>query len=116
MKVLLDSCVAPAVLPHLVANGHDVVWCGDWPHDPGDDEILAVAVREQRVLVTIDKDFGDLVFAFGRAHGGIVRLVNLRVSQQALLCAEALRLYQAELLSGAIVTVESFRTRVRPPL
>ncbi len=114
MKVLVDSCVASSVAARLRADGHDVVSCGDWSLDPGDEEILATAVREQRVLITIDKDFGDLAFAFGHAHGGIVRLVSLKVSQQAPLYSEALRLYEAELLGGAIVTVESFRTRVRP--
>ena len=42
----------------LEGAGHDVVWTGSWEADPGDEEILAHAVREGRVLVTLDKDFG----------------------------------------------------------
>ncbi|MGD9728658.1 MAG: DUF5615 family PIN-like protein [Nitrospiraceae bacterium] len=42
----------------LEAAGHDVVWAGAWDIDPGDDDILAQAYREGRVLVTLDKDFG----------------------------------------------------------
>lgn len=57
MKVLLDSCVAGGVAPALAAAGHDVISAGDWPSDPGDEEILAAAQAQNRVLVTLDKDF-----------------------------------------------------------
>ena len=33
---------------------------GDWPTDPGDDDILTYAYQEDRILVTLDKDFGEL--------------------------------------------------------
>jgi len=58
VKVLLDSCVWGGAKGELATRGHDVVWAGDWPEDPGDDEILERAQREGRVLVTLDKDFG----------------------------------------------------------
>ncbi len=52
MKVLLDTCVAGALVgPALAEAGHDVVWAGDWHSDPGDKAILAHAHREGRVLV-----------------------------------------------------------------
>lgn len=60
MKLLLDSCVWGGAVARLRAAGHDVVWSGDWPADPGDEEILAHALAEGRVLVTLDKDFGEL--------------------------------------------------------
>lgn len=58
MKVLLDTCVWGGARSVLEAAGHDVIWTGDWEKDPGDEEILAYAHREGRVLVTLDKDFG----------------------------------------------------------
>ena len=57
MKLLLDTCVWGGAVAPLKAAGHDVVWAGDWPTDPGDDEILALAHREGRILITLDKDF-----------------------------------------------------------
>ena len=46
MRVLLDSCVAGTlVLPALAEAGHDVEWSGNWSHDPGDEAILAHALR-----------------------------------------------------------------------
>lgn len=58
-------------------------WVGDWPVDPGDDEILARAAQSNQVVVTLDKDFGELAVAFGATHAGIIRLVDLRSLEQA---------------------------------
>ncbi|MFV1981414.1 MAG: DUF5615 family PIN-like protein [Rhodothermia bacterium] len=60
MKVMLDTCVWGGALPDLRTAGHDVVWTGEWDEDPGDDEILARAHAEERVLVTLDKDFCEM--------------------------------------------------------
>ena len=87
MKVLLDSCVAGVVRSALVAAGHDVTAAIDWPRDPGDEEILSAARSEGRVLVTLDKDFGELVIGKGRLHHGIIRLVNLFPSTSCIVCS-----------------------------
>jgi hypothetical protein len=44
--------------------GHDVVWAGEWHEDPGDEEILERAHVEGRILVTLDKDFGELAIVY----------------------------------------------------
>ena len=49
----------PRTAEALQAAGHDVVWVGDWPRDPGDRSILEAAYNDGRILVTLDKDFGD---------------------------------------------------------
>ena len=115
MKILLDSCVWGGVRQALADTGHDVVWCGDWARDPGDDEIMAQAYQEGRVLVTLDKDFGTLALLHGRPHAGILRLVNLSTQQQAIVCLRVLTLYDATLQAGAIITAELERVRIRQP-
>jgi predicted nuclease of predicted toxin-antitoxin system len=115
VRVLLDTCVSGHARGALVSEGHDVEATGDWPVDPGDDAILASAFEDQRVLVTLDKDFGELAVVHGRPHAGILRLVDARADLQGLLCANALAKYGEELSRGAIVTVEPTRVRVRPP-
>ena len=114
MKLLLDTCVSPGLITELTARGHDVVWVGSWPSDPGDEEILALGLREGRTVVTLDKDFGELAVAFGQAHSGIIRLVNFPVSKHASVCLGAIEQYSAELAQGAIVTAEPGRLRLRP--
>jgi len=114
MKVLLDSCVSGVIVGSaLVEAGHDVVWAGDWESDPGDEEILAQANRENRVLVMLDKDFGALAVQHGQVHKGILRLANLATSEQSAICLHVLTNYQAELISGAILTAERTRVRIR---
>lgn len=75
MRLLLDTCVARAAVEALEAAGHDVEWTGAWPSDPGDDEILTHAAAENRVFITLDKDFGELAVVHRRPHCGILRLV-----------------------------------------
>ena len=64
MKVLLDTCVYGGGVEILEAAGYDVIWAGSWPRDPGDEEILRRAYNEGRILITLDKDFGELQFFF----------------------------------------------------
>ncbi len=114
MKVLLDTCVAKAALGVLERAGHEVAWAGSWDEDPGDEEILRQAVSDGRVLVTLDKDFGELAIVHRRPHRGIVRLVGLTASEQGAACLDVL-LRHAELLGASgIVTVERSRVRIRP--
>ena len=114
MKVLVDTCVWGGVRADLIAAGYDAVWTGDWSEDPGDEEILATAYREGRILITRDKDFGELAIVRGIPHCGILRLVNLNSRQQSSVCLQVLALYGNELASGAIVTAELGRVRIRP--
>ncbi len=113
MKFLFDACVSSSVSRKLQSEGHDTLWAGDWPENPGDDEILERAHREGRILITLDKDFGELAIVHGRPHSGIVRLVNLSSRQQAEACLRVIELHGDELGSGAIITVEPNRIRIR---
>ena len=114
MKLLIDTCISGTVRDALQAAGHDAVWTGDWPQDPGDDEILDHAHQQNRILITLDKDFGELAVVHGRPHSGIIRLVNWSTQQQARTSLLVLEKYSPELEAGAIVTAEPGRIRVRP--
>lgn len=91
MKLLLDTCISPRTRTALTQAGHDVVWTGDWDKDPGDEVILDEAQRESRILVTLDKDFGELAVVFGKPHSGIVRLVDIDPALQASICQDVLQ-------------------------
>lgn len=116
MKILLDTCIWYGVRDGLVSAGYDVIWTGDWSEDPGDEQILATACIESRILVTIDKDFGELAILRGLPHCGILRLVNLTTKQQIAICLQVLARYGQELAAGAIVTAELGRVRIRPTI
>ena len=114
MKVLLDGCIWGGAARVLTDAGHEVEAVADWPRDPGDKEILSHALDASQVIVTIDKDFGELAVVHRLPHRGVIRLVGFSAGQQGPAAADALAKYATELSGGAIVTVEQHRVRVRP--
>jgi predicted nuclease of predicted toxin-antitoxin system len=114
MRLLLDACVWSGAVDDLIEAGHEAVWSGELGEDPGDEALLERAAKENRVMVTLDKDFCELAVVRGIRHRGLVRLVDLSAVQQGPACVLALERYASELESGAIVTVEPGRVRVRP--
>jgi predicted nuclease of predicted toxin-antitoxin system len=114
MKILLDTCVWGGVREALRARCYDVIWTGEWESDPGDEEILELANAQGRILVTLDKDFGELAIVQQKPHCGIVRLVDFSARDQATICMQVLERYETELLKGALVTAEPGRIRIRP--
>ncbi len=114
MKVLLDSCVWGGARTVIEAAGHATDWVGEWPADPGDEDILRLAASAGAVLVTIDKDFGELAVVRRLPHAGIIRIVGFAARAQGPACVAALARYGDELAAGALVTVERQRVRVRP--
>ena len=113
MKLLLDTCVWGGAVQRLREWGHDVVWSGDWDTDPGDQEILRIAHQEGRVLITLDKDFGELAIVFRYPHAGILRLAGIPSRQLAYSVQSVLEGYGEALEQGAIVTLDQDRLRIR---
>jgi len=113
MKVLLDTCVWGGVCDYLRDKGLEVEWIGDWSRDPGDCEILDYAYKNDYILVTLDKDFGELAVLKNQPHHGILRLVNMSSSEQGLICKEVLEKYGIVLYQGAIITAYTKRLRIR---
>ncbi len=117
MDLLIDSCAHGTLSIALAAAGHDVLTVlAAWPDDPGDLAILARANAERRIVITRDKDFGELAVLQRQPHCGIIRLWDTPASQQVMVCQAVLAQHGAVLLAGAIVTASPYRARIRPPL
>jgi predicted nuclease of predicted toxin-antitoxin system len=78
MKFVVDECTGPTVANWLRQVGHDVISIYDDARGSDDDQVLEIAHTNGRVLITSDKDFGELVHRENRPHHGIVllRLTN----------------------------------------
>jgi len=74
MRFLVDECVGPSVVRWLRGNNHDATSayedCRGWD----DESILEKAYSEGRTIVTIDKDFGEMVFRRKLPHCGVILL------------------------------------------
>lgn len=112
-SILLDSCVWGGALAALSTLGHDEIWSGSWAKDPGDAAILASAHGEQRILATLDKDFGELAILRGLPHSGIIRLSGFRAAEMANAIHHIVQTYGHELTAGAIITADPERIRIR---
>jgi predicted nuclease of predicted toxin-antitoxin system len=75
--------------------------------------LLDLAFQEKRVLVTEDKDFGELVFVHRLPHPSIVRFVEMRVEDQVKAMQELLTRYPEELEAKALIVVTTGRIRIR---
>ena len=116
MKLLIDNCLSYVVASALRAEGHDVESVSDWPEDPGDRRVLASAVRASRVLITADREFGELVVFERLASTGIIILdPNIAAVDHAASCLRAIATHATELLAGGIVIVMPDKMRARTP-
>lgn len=115
MKFLVDRCAGHrmAVWPH--AQGHDVFEAASLSPDPCDLSLLQLAVADQRIVVTIDTDFGKLIFADAAPHCGLVRLPSLTADERIRLLEVVLTKRTNELAAGAIITVGRDRIRIANP-
>jgi len=77
--------------------------------------MLATAHEEARVLVTLDKDFGELGVLKRLPHHGIIRVVNFPSGDQGKVSAKILATYVEDLQAGAIITAQPGRVRIRRP-
>lgn len=74
MKFLVDESVEYPVVTFLRSMGHDVTSVAEDFPSIRDTDVLAAARRANRILLTNDKDFGELIFLHGIAHRGVILL------------------------------------------
>jgi len=116
MRFLIDRCAGHRLAAWLRRQGHDVLESPDLGPDPGDRALLERAASEGRILVTIDTDFGELVYVEEVPHAGLVRLPDVPAEQRIALMTEVLERHQEALETQAIITIRSGRIRIsRPP-
>ncbi|OHB76958.1 MAG: hypothetical protein A2Z25_02620 [Planctomycetes bacterium RBG_16_55_9] len=115
MRFLVDRCAGRRLADWLSRNGYDSVYGGSLGPDPGDQALLRRAVSEGRILITIDTDFGYLVYKGGEAHCGIIRLPDVRKDVRIELTRIIIDRYKSQLEKGAIVTVRGDKVRISEP-
>ena len=107
---LPEDCIA-----RLRQDGHDVLWIREAAPRISDGDVLARAHDENRLLITFDKDFGELVFKRGaKASHGIVLFRIAQPSAAVVAARVAAVLASRDDWSGHFSVVEDFAVRMRP--
>ena len=113
MRFLADECCDFAVVRTLRAHGHDVLAVSEFQHRCVDKDMVDLALAENRILLTEDKDFGWLVFAERMDSPGVI-LIRFPASARRLLADAILKLVSeyASQLVGAFVVVRPGEARI----
>ena len=74
MRFLVDECTGPAVARWLREQSHDVFSVYEDARGMADEDVLAKAFSGGWILITNDKDFGEMVFRERKPHHGVVFL------------------------------------------
>jgi len=111
---LVDVGVSKKVETWLSKNGYDVKCVRDINPKAMDSEILHQAVSENRMVITMDKDFGELVFNSGLRHSGvlILRLEDANGDQKLLVIKKILENY-ADKMGEKFCVFQDGRLRIK---
>lgn len=112
MRFLVDRCAGRRVAESLRESGHDVLEVRTLGRDPGDRAVLELAMSQDRVLITVDTDFGELIYLHDIPHAGLVRLPDVPAEQRVALLSELVRRHRPALEDRAVVTVRGGRVRI----
>ena len=112
MRFLIDRCAGHQLARFLRERGHDVSEVSGQGPDPGDRIILEWAADQGRILVTMDKDFGRLIYLEQQVHAGIVRLPDVRSGERIEIMKQLLADHAADLGTGSVVTIRGGRIRI----
>ena len=115
LRFLANENFPAAAVASLAAAGHDVVWVRIVAPGMPDPEVLAWAAREHRILLTCDKDFGELArgSALPRTCGVVLLRMPMPKPEEAGLRLAAL-ITAREDWAGNFSVIEPGRVRIRP--
>jgi predicted nuclease of predicted toxin-antitoxin system len=116
VKFLLDECLPPQMAELLRAAGHDCahvyeLGLGGQP----DEQIMAVADRDNRILISADTDFGELLANAPVLAPSVIllRRTNKRAGSLAAVIIANLEQVTQDLAAGALIVISDTRIRAR---
>jgi len=116
MRFLADMPVSPKTVSYLKSKGHDIYRISDKGLARAkDSEIVELAVKEERIILTMDLDFAAII---AKSNKRMPSAIIFRLSDESFeninpLLDKILPAVEKELLAGAIVIVEDDRFRIR---
>jgi len=118
VSFLADEGIDSTIVAKLRADGHQVLYVAEMAPSISDEEVLKHANEQRALLLTDDKDFGELVFRLGRLHTGVVliRLAGLSADSKATIVAETVARHGAKLRNAfTVISPAAIRIRTKLP-
>ncbi len=109
MKFLIDECVGFSVVRWLEQNNYNASFIAGALSGSTDEAVLKKAFRERGILITCDKDFGEMIFRNRKKHCGIIllRLVDEQPSNKIIVLKRLLDTYALEIENNFTVATET---------
>jgi len=113
VKFIVDENLGPRVAKWLKEHQHDVVSIYEEFRGWNDDDILRKSTEENRVLITNDKDFGEMIFREGKLHRGVIFLwLEDERSVNVIKVLDQLLGMYADRIEGNFVVANEFSVRI----
>src|SRR3989304_10074734 len=105
IKFIADVNIEKPIVDYLLENGYNVKWVADYDCKMNDEGLIKIANTEKRIIITNDKDFGELIFLQKKVSIGVILLrVKGQISQDKIkLIGKLLRDYSNKLLNHFVV-------------
>ena len=114
MRFLADECFDARIVSALRTDGHQVTFVVEGLAGSKDDALLELAHLDNRIVLTADKDFGELVYRLRKPAYGVILLLldEVPIAEQTLLLKEVLATL-GERLQGSFVVLRRGAVRLR---
>ncbi len=114
MKFLADEGIDRSIVDGLRNLGHDVFYVVEQARSLDDEIILGKANEEKRIVITRDKDFGELVYRMNKAHAGVIliRLEGYDTIKRGEVVCKHIEKYSSE-LENAFTVIQKGVIRIR---
>ncbi|MFH2044615.1 MAG: DUF5615 family PIN-like protein [Pseudomonadota bacterium] len=112
IKFVADANIERKIVDCLIKLGFDVKWIPDYNCEMSDTDLLTMATNENRILITNDKDFGEIVFLRKQNSAGIILIrVKGHKAEEKVKMLEKLMLNYKEKIPNhfSIITKTKFR-------
>lgn len=115
MRLLANENIPRRAVESLRACGHDVLWIREKTPGISDMEVMGLGHREDRILITFDKDFGELVFCTKQPPACGVILFRIPMSSSAYIAKALVKIIESrDDWEGNFAVVEEDRIRIKP--
>ncbi len=111
MRFLVDECSGKRLATLLKNEGYDVLFAGDVMPSASDEEIIKKCEEDYRILITDDKDFGELIFRLRRPIKGVILLRIVTVPERRL--KALIKLLKTYDVKNRFIVLEEEAVRIR---